>query len=177
MKINVGSANQIKVDAVKEKILEYDFLKNAEITGIEVSSEVGDQPKTLEETIQGAMNRAKNSFQNCDLSVGLESGLMVVPYTKSGFMDICACAIFDGKEYYLGLSSAFEYPQKVINLVNNEGLNISEAFFKSGLTQNSNIGSAEGAIGYLTKGRLPRKEYTKQAITTALIHLENNYVR
>ena len=66
MKINVGSTNQIKVDAVKEKILEYDFLKNAEITGIEVSSEVSDQPKTLEETIQGAMNRAKNSFQNCD---------------------------------------------------------------------------------------------------------------
>lgn len=122
-----------------------------------------------------ATDTPKNSFQNCDLSVGLESGLMIVPYTKSGFMDICACAIFDGKEFYLGLSSAFEYPQKVIDLVNNEGLNISEAFFKSGLTQNSNIGSAEGAIGYLTKGRLPRKEYTKQAITTALIHLENKF--
>lgn len=175
MKINVGSANQIKVDAVKEKISEYDFLKNAQVLGIEVSSDVDGQPKTLDDTIKGAMNRAKNSFKDCDLSVGLESGLMVVPYTKSGFMDVCACAIFDGKEYYLGLSSAFEYPQKVMDLVHKEGLNISEAFFKTGLTTNTYVGYAEGAIGILTKGRLLRKEYTKQAVTTALIHLENNY--
>jgi len=172
MKINVGSANQIKVDAVKEKILEYDFLKNAQVAGIEVSSDVDGQPKTLDETLKGAMNRAKNSFKDCDLSFGLESGIMPVPYTKTGYMDVCACAIFNGKEHFLGLSSAFEYPQKVIDLVLGEGLNISEAFYKSGLTENTYIGYAEGAIGYLTKGRLIRKEYTKQSITTALINLE-----
>jgi len=172
MQINIGSANQIKIDAVKEKILEYDFLKDVQVIGVEASSEVSDQPKTLDETLKGAMNRAKNSFKDCDLSFGLESGIMPVPYTKTGYMDVCACAIFDGKEYFLGLSSAFEYPQKVIDLVLGEGLNISEAFHKAGLTENTYIGYAEGAIGYLTKGRLIRKEYTKQSITTALINLE-----
>ena len=172
MKINVGSANQTKVDAVKEKILEYEFLKNADVLSLDVHSEVSDQPKTLDETIKGAMNRAKNSFTNCDLSFGIESGIMPVSYTKTGYMDVCACAIFDGKEFHLGLSSAFEYPQKVIDLVLGEGLNISEAFHQAGFTQNTRIGYAEGAVGYLTKGRLTRKEYTKQAIITALINLE-----
>jgi non-canonical (house-cleaning) NTP pyrophosphatase len=36
------------------------------------------------------------------------------------------------------------------------------------------LGSAEGIIGVLTKGRLTRKEYVKQAITMALINLENS---
>jgi non-canonical (house-cleaning) NTP pyrophosphatase len=40
------------------------------------------------------------------------------------------------------------------------------------MTTNENIGSEEGAIGILTKGRMTRKEYTKQALRTALIHLE-----
>jgi inosine/xanthosine triphosphatase len=175
MKINVGSANQIKVDAVKEKILEYDFLKDAQVIGLEADSEISDQPKTLDETIKGAMNRAKNSFKDCNLSFGLESGIRPVPYTKTGYMDVCACAIFDGKQYYLGLSSSFEYPQKIIDLVIKKGLNVSQAFHEAGFTENTYIGYAEGAIGYLTKGRLVRKEYTKQSITAALIEVETIY--
>ena len=171
MKINVGSANQIKIDAVKEKILEYDFLKNAQVIGMEASSDVSDEPKTMEETIRGAMNRAKYAFRNCDYSFGLESGVMQVPYTHSGYMDVCACAIFDGKEYFLGLSSAFEWPPKIMNLVLGEGLDISKAFFKAGLTKNTHVGAAEGAVGIITNGQLNRKEYTKQAITTALVQL------
>ena len=53
-----------------------------------------------------------------------------------------------------------------------EGLDMSEAINKMGLTNNPNIGAAEGAIGILTKGRVDRKEYTKQALRMAFIHLE-----
>ena len=47
-----------------------------------------------------------------------------------------------------------------------------QEFFKLGITKNPQIGSEEGAIGIVTKGRLDRKEYTKQALRMALIHLE-----
>jgi len=50
---------------------------------------------------------------------------------------------------------------------------MNQAFSRAGLTNNPKLGSQEGAVGLLTKGRLTRKEYTKQAIRTALIHLEN----
>jgi inosine/xanthosine triphosphatase len=173
MKINVGSKNKIKIAAVKEAISSYDFLSKAKITGIDTPSEVPDQPKSMEETIQGAMNRASNAFLNCHYRFGLESGLMEVPNTKTGYMDFCACVIYDGSNHHLGLSSAFEYPSQVTHLVFKEGMDINQAFYKTGLTKNPKVGSFEGAIGILTKGRLLRKDYTKQAITMALIHLEN----
>ena len=173
MQIIVGSQNKAKLDAVSEIIKDYPNLKDFSVFGVEVESGVSDQPKSLEETVQGAMNRAKDSFKDCDYSFGLESGLMSVPNTKTGFMDVCVCAIFDGSDYHLGLSSAWEAPKKVIDYMLEEGLNMTEASVKAGLTGNSNIGSAEGLVGIMTKGRLNRKEYTKEAIRTALIHLEN----
>ena len=173
MIINVGSKNQVKVDAIKEVIKNYDFLSEAEVFSLEVPSRVYKQPTSMDETIQGAMNRAKSSFQNCKYSFGIESGLMKVPNTKTGYMNICACAIYDGKDYHLGISSAFEYPTNVTKLVFSEGLEIDEAIYKTGLTKDKRIGRSGGVIGYLTKDRLKRKEYIKQAITTALIHLEN----
>jgi inosine/xanthosine triphosphatase len=175
MNIRVGSTNKVKVEAVRELLQEYSHLKHASVEGFKADSDVSDQPKTLDETIQGAMNRARHSFNGCDYSIGLESGLMVVPHTKSGYLDVCVCAIYDGNEFHLGLSSAWEFPdKKVMEIIINEGLDMSQAINKAGMTNNPNIGSEAGAIGLLTKGKVDRKEYTKQALRMALIHLDQH---
>lgn len=172
MKIIIGTENQAKVNAVREILEDYSHLKDAEIVARETSSGVDDQPKSLEETIIGAMNRCKNVYEDCDYSFGIESGLMEVPKTKTGFMDVCVCAIFDGKEFYFGLSSAWETPQKVADFMIKEGLNMTDAAYKAGLSKNKELGSAEGLVGIMTKGRLTRKGYTKEALRTALIHID-----
>ncbi len=172
MNINIGSQNKIKVEALEEILQDYPHLKDAEIVKKDVDSEVGDQPKSLDETITGAMNRAKNAFGDCEYSFGLESGLIVVPHTKTGYMDVSACAIFDGKEYHLGLSSAWEAPKKVSDYMLKDGLNMNDAAYKAGMTKDLNVGSAEGLVGVVTKGRLTRKAYTKESIRTALIHID-----
>ena len=174
MIFNVGSKNKQKIDAVKEILKEYPDFLNAEVISRDVDSGVSHQPKSLEETVDGAIKRARNCFDGCDYSIGLESGLMRVPETKTGYMDTTCCAIYDGKNFHLGLSSCFEYPLKLTKYVLDEDINISDASKKLGLTEKENLGAQEGMIGILTKGRLDRKEYTKQAIRTALIHLENN---
>lgn len=173
MKINVGSKNEVKITAVKEVIEDYPILKNSEVISVEVQTEVSDHPKSLNETIKGAVSRAKNAFQNCNYSFGIESGLMEVPFSKSGFMDVCACAIFDGKEIHIGLSSVFEFPKQIMKLILENNLNASDAFHKAGLVKDNKLGSREGAIGFLTKGRVKRKDQAKQAILSALIYLEN----
>ena len=174
LKINVGSLNKAKLEAVKEILSDYEHLKGASVNGIEVDSGVADQPLTIDESIKGAINRAKGSFVDCDYSIGLESGLMKIPHTKSGYMDVCVCAIYDGKELHLGLSSGWEFPDpKIMDMIVLDGLDMSQAINKAGLTTNTKVGSAEGAIGILTKGRLDRKAYTKQALQTALIHIDN----
>ncbi len=173
MRINVGSKNKVKVGAVKEILKDYPHLSSAKVHAVETDPGVSAQPKSFEETIKGAMNRAKNAFKDCDYSIGLESGLMEVPHSKTGFLDVCVCAIYDGKEFNFGLSSAWEFPKKeMIDYIMRDGLDINDAMYKAGLTDKKHIGSEEGAISYFTKGRLDRKEYTKQALRTALIHLE-----
>jgi len=176
MKINVGTSNKIKIGAVKDALFGYDDFSKAEVVGLAVSSGVSDQPKTIDEIMRGALNRAKNSFTNCDISFGIESGIMVVPHTKTGYMEITACVIYDGKEFHTGLSSSFECPKPVIRVMLSEGLDINQAFNKAGLTTNKDLGSDIGAVGVLTRGRVTRKDYTKQAITMALIHLESSFV-
>ena len=173
MKIIVGSKNQVKIDAVKEVVFDYPLFAGCEVVGEDPNVPVYGQPKTLQETIEGARDRSRAVFGDCKYSFGIESGLMAVPHTKTGVMDITACAIYDGKGFYLGLSSAFEYPVKVTELVLHSGLDVSQAYKALGLTANEKIGVAEGVIAHLTKGRLNRKNYTKQAIMMALTQLEN----
>ncbi len=173
MKIIVGSKNPVKVEAVKEIIQDYPVLAGASVESAQPDTGVSDQPLTLDETIRGAKNRARVVFSGCDYSIGLESGLMAVTQSKTGYFDICVCAIFDGRDYHIGLSSSWEFPDRTITeAIVRDGLNMTDAFHKAGWTANPKIGYAEGAIGVLTKGRLDRKEYTKQALRTALIHLE-----
>ncbi|HEY4498836.1 MAG TPA: inosine/xanthosine triphosphatase [Candidatus Paceibacterota bacterium] len=176
MVINVGSKNKVKVGAVEEILKDYPHLAHAHIEAIAAASDVPNQPRSLDETVRGAMNRARNCYNACDFSIGLESGMMHVPHSKTGFLDVCVCAIYDGKEFHFGMSSAWEFPDKsILGYIMNDGLDINQAMLKVGLTRKKNIGSEEGAIGYFTKGRLDRKEYTKQALRTALIHLEESY--
>ncbi len=176
MIIKVGSEKRPKVEAVEEILKDYPHLAMAEVIGVKTESGVADQPKSLEEVVAGAKNRAQNVFGDCDYSIGLESGLMTVPGTKSGYMDVTVCAIYDGREFHLGLSSAWEFPslmQKVNEFMIVDGLDMSQAFKKAGLTKKEDIGAEEGVLGALTKGRMTRKEYTKQALRMALIHLDN----
>lgn len=173
LRIVVGTTNPAKLDAVREIIRDYPHLAAAEIVGVKAASGVSEQPKSLDETIAGAMNRARGAFHDARYAIGIESGLFAVPHTKSGYMDVCVAAIYDGKEFHLGLSSAWEFPDpNITRLILDEGLDMSQAINKAGLTRSTTIGSEEGAIGIMTRGRLDRKEYTKQALQMALIHID-----
>jgi inosine/xanthosine triphosphatase len=172
MKIYVGSLNPAKVDAVRETMADHPAFALCEVVGFEASSDVSDQPKSLEETVRGAMNRAKAAWQEGGIAFGLESGLMEVPYTRTGHMDICVCAIFDGADYHHGISSAWECPPDVTKMMLEDGMNMNDAFYKSGRTNDPKIGSSVGAVGLLTEGRVDRKAYTKQAIHMAMIHVK-----
>ncbi len=172
MKIFVGSLNPAKVEAVRELLAEYPEFANSEVVGFEAASGVSDQPKSLDETLRGAMNRAKHAWQEAGLAFGLESGLMEVPYTRTGHMDICVCAIYDGETYLHGISSAWECPPDMTKMMLEDGLDMQEACYRSGRTTDPKIGSSMGVLGLLTEGRLDRKTYTKQAILMAMIHLK-----
>jgi|GEM_PF-253778 len=171
-KIIVGSKNEVKVSSVREVIADYPCLAIAEVEGVAVSSAVSEQPLSLEETIQGAKNRAEKAFQLHSISVGLEGGLMEIPATDREFMHVSICSIFDGKHHHLGMSCGFRIPKKVSTLILQEGLDLNQAMKKCGFTDNPQLGASEGTIGLFTNGRIPLKDYCKQSLTTALISIE-----
>jgi inosine/xanthosine triphosphatase len=175
VKLVLGSTNIAKVQALEETVRDYPHLAGATVVSLSVPSDVTDQPLSLEETIQGANNRAKNAFEAshpCSYGIGVESGLCTAPGTETGFLHVSVCSIFNGTRYYAGLSTGFEIPPAILTLLTDKKLDLSQACIESGITTNHQIGSTEGLIGILTKGRIDRKEYSKQAIRSAFIQLE-----
>lgn len=173
MKIGVGSKNKTKVDAVAQILRDYPMFDGADVTGVDAHIEQFGHPKNIEETVAGAVGRAKQAYVNHDYGFGIESGLMAVPQTKSGYMEVAVCAIYDGKQIHLGFSQAYEWPKKVLDMILNQGMDGSQAMKAAGLTQHEKLGEHEGFVGIFTKGRTNRTEYNKAAVVMALMHLEN----
>lgn len=178
MIIVVGSTNQAKIQAVKEVIKDYPLLAEAKIVAMQVSSEISEQPLSLEEIIQGAKNRAKNAFtvEKCTFAIGLESGLFEAKGSQTGFLEACICSIYDGATHSLGLSSGFEVPPQILHLVLKKKMDLTQACNEFGVSKNPKLGASDGLIGLLTKGRVTRREYTKQSLVTALIQMENAHL-
>lgn len=172
MRVHLGSPNPVKLAAVKEVLALYPRFAGAEVIGMDVDSGVGAQPQDLEETIQGAMNRAKACIEGADFSVGIEGGILPVPQTPSGAAKIEACVIYDGQKTGLGFSCAYVIPEDVHRIVVEQHVDMSEALRLAGKTTHEKIGTAGGGIGLLTDGRMQRIDMCKQALITALINVE-----
>lgn len=176
MKIALGTENPTKITALEETLQEYEQLSSAEVISSRVDTGVSEQPMTLDQTMLGAQNRARAVYSGCDLSVGIESGFLEAPLANGGLMEVTVCAIYDGNQVHYGFSSGFNCPEDIMKYVR-RGKNLNDAAFLAGYTSNPEVGKAEGIIGVLTRGRVTRKEYTKQAIRMALIHIEKGVLK
>lgn len=172
MIIKVGSQNPTKIASVKNLLTNHELFENAMVEGVSVEVEEFGHPKTLEETIIGAKQRAELAFGDCLYSIGLESGMFEAPETKSGYLETTACVIYDGSRFHLGLSPSFEWPAEVVKLIL-QGLDGSQAFKQVGLTDDQKVGTQNGAIHVLTHGKIDRVKLNELALAMALIHLEN----
>lgn len=173
MRVHVGSKNKTKVEAVARAFGKSAKFKHAEIVGVDVQVEEFGHPKNLTETVEGAKSRALAAFKDCNLSVGIEAGFMQVPHSKSGHMIVDVCAIYDGVEYHIGLTPAYEWPKKVVDLILNKGMDGSQAVREAGLTDEKKVGATKGSIYILTNGAIDRTEFNSFGVMMALVHLEH----
>jgi len=173
MIINIGSKNLNKINATKRAIADYTDW-GCKYKTLDVDSGISEEPRSLNETIDGAINRAKIAYKDCKYSIGIEDGIMKVPHASSGHLNFCACAIYDGENIHIGLSPSFEHPPSAAKLLFQDGLGLNDTYFKLGLTNNPNLGSSEGVIGVLTEGKFPREDYTMYSVIMALTHLKNS---
>lgn len=178
MKITVGSKNKTKVTSVRDAVLMYPHLfPNPEVVGIDVQVDVYGHPKSIEETVAGAIERARQAFVDCEYSVGLEGGLIAVPESVSGYMETGACAIYDGTQFSLGLAPSFEWPKPVTEMILSGEADGSAAFKKLGFTEHEKLGAMDGGIiGMLTDGKMSREDFSKYSIMMAIILLDKAHM-
>lgn len=116
VKINLGTTSEDKRKYL-ESVLRKKLAEGFVITPMSAPSEVPDQPLTLRDTVSGSQNRARNSFgAQIDFAIGMEGGLVK---SKGKLNLICAVSLYDGKNYYTGVSFETSLPQIVADKILN----------------------------------------------------------
>ena len=157
----LGSTNPNKIEGTAMAFREMLGL-DATVSGEKVETYTS-QPFDRE-TIRSAIERAKLAWDSQhDYSVGIESGIFNF---EDYSLDIAYAAVYDGETFTLGNSMGFQLPEQVIELVQ-KGSELGEVI--DSLAGTKGIGNREGAISYLSNGKLKRIEMNVQAVKCALI--------
>ncbi len=174
MLVRLGSENAAKLEAVRLGLGR--LFERVEVVGCTAPSGVAEQPLGLDEIVRGARNRARAAWAlgPCALGAGIEDGLTQVPGTRTGWLNIGCCALFDGDADYVGLSAGFEYPAPCVEAaLGPERTPVGTSFdalFRPPAGW-PDPGRGSGNIGRLTRGVLPRAEYAAQAVICAAVRL------
>lgn len=167
IKILVGSKNPVKIGAVMDAFSKY--FTDVNVTGIEVASGVANQPKN-EETFTGAENRAmalmmsKNAHMNADFFVGIEGGIMELHGHWFAFGAMCVIDK-DGRKGY-GMSPHLELPDRLLRPLLDRGLELGEVIDE--VTGENNTKQKKGAVGYLTRDVITRRDFYVSGLVMAI---------
>jgi inosine/xanthosine triphosphatase len=139
---------------------------DAEVEGVSVPSGVSDQPFGDEETIRGALARARAACAElgADIGIGIEGGVVE---RADGSMYTCAwAAIVDasGKQG-VGGSLAMPLPREVAEMIRG-GLELGHAMDR--LVAEHNTKQGKGAVGILTAGLVDRQRAYEVLVSYAL---------
>lgn len=165
--VAVGSTNPVKLAAARAVIAP--LAPDAAFEGIAVPSTVPDQPVGDDQTIRGAVARARAAREalGADLGVGIEGGVVELP---DGTMRTCAWAAVvavDGRRG-IGGSLAMPLPAQVASWVR-DGLELGHAMDR--LVAERGTKHGKGAVGILTAGLVDRQAAYETIVTYALAPL------
>ena len=152
-RIAVGSKNPVKLAAARA--IATRLVPSVTVEAVEVPSGVPDQPFGDDETIRGAVARARGAREklDCDFGIGLEGGVVEMP---DGTMRTCAWAAVVSRSgrHGVGGSLAMPLPDSVAKMIRG-GMELGHAMDK--LTSQTNTKHGAGAVGILTAGLVDRQ--------------------
>lgn len=166
-RVVVGSSNPVKVDAARAVLRR--LAPEVEVTGHAVPSGVPDQPWGDDETIRGALARARRAcaLEGAEIGIGIEGGVVAL---DDGSVRTCAWAAVvtrDGREG-IGGSLAMQLPERVAELVRG-GMELGHAMDR--VTGAHDVKRGAGAVGILTAGLVSRREAYEVLVAYALAPL------
>ena len=152
-RIAVGSKNPVKVAAARAVLTR--LAPEITVESVAVPSGVPDQPFGDEETIRGAIERARAAREQlgADFGIGLEGGVVEM---ADGTMRTCAWAAVVSRNgrHGVGGSLAMPLPDCVATMIRG-GTELGHAMDK--LTGQPKTKHGAGAVGILTAGLVDRQ--------------------
>ncbi len=149
MKMYIGSMNPAKIKAVKNAFPE------AEVVEIDVASKVSLQPFSDEETMEGAVNRAREcaSLNPDSVGIGLEGGVMEL----NGELFLCnwGALINEKGHTFLASGARIPLPEEVAAQLE-KGIELGEVMDE--YSQRKDVRKKEGAVGIFTNELVSREE-------------------
>jgi inosine/xanthosine triphosphatase len=157
--IRVGSGNPAKVQPVRD--VASALLGAVDVIGVEIPSGVSAQPKSDEETLRGALERAQGALISGpgDYGVGIEGGIANLGGMWFGFTWV---VVVDRRgRAGIACSARFALPQAVADGIRAGG---EMSAVVDGLVGTTSIGRKEGLMGLLTDGHVTRSAGIEQAL-------------
>ncbi len=168
MKIAVGSKNPVKVAAVENVARK--VWPNCEVTGVEVDSGVSVQPRSDDEAILGATNRARAALEamNADYGVGLEAA--AIDRLEGTFTNHWVVVVNRAGEKGVGGGGGILLPEKVAAEIQKgrELGPVMDEFIGEDNTKQKN-----GAVGILTNDIVTRTSAFEKTVAYALTRFIN----
>lgn len=170
--VAVGSKNPVKLAAVRTVMAR--IAPEALVDAVAAVSGVPDQPFGDDETIRGALARARAAREaiGAELGFGIEGGVVEM---ADGSMRTCAWAAVvsrDGR-HGVGGSLAMPLPDAVARLIRDRGMELGHAMDE--LTGAKETKHGAGAVGILTAGLVDRQRAYEVLVAYALAPFLTDY--
>jgi inosine/xanthosine triphosphatase len=168
--IIVASTNPVKIQAALAGFQAIFPDETFTVQGVSVPSGVSEQPMSDEETLAGALNRARaarEQMPDADFWAGIEGGCE----EKHGDLWAFAWVAVLGNDIIgKGRTAAFTLPHEIADLVR-QGVELGIADDRVFGRSNSKQGN--GAVGILTDDVVDRTSYYVHAVVMALVPFKN----
>ncbi|WP_204418245.1 DUF84 family protein [Bacillus tianshenii] len=157
MKVAIGSNNPAKYKAVLEALQQLDIACNW--SSHEVDSGVRAQPISDEETVRGAIQRARNTLKEsgADIAIGLEGGVVLDEGSKVMVCNWGALVDSEGNEFIAG-GARIPLPDCFRDSIE-QGVELGDLMEQ--YCNREGIRKHEGALGIFTNGTVSRVEMFK----------------
>ena len=167
--VAVGSTNPAKTLGVKRAFSV--LFPRIQVKKVDTTSLVRSQPLTLEETVEGAQERAVFALESArpDFGVGVEAGLIEMGKGWPGrHLNLQIAAIVDSAGHLsFGCSSGFPIPERFVEKLKEDSEELDR--YTHELAGARKVREEEGIVYHLSKRRLSRLEMTEQCVSMALI--------
>ena len=168
--IVVASTNPVKIQSALRGFQRMFPDEQFHAEGVAAPSGVSDQPLGDDETLQGALTRARSArdlASHADYWIGIEGG---VTDDDGGMIAFAWVVVLSRERMGKSRTGAFYLPEEVARLVR-DGMELGHA--DDVVFGRSNSKQQDGSVGLLTGGVIDRTLYYEHAVVLALIPFAN----